>query len=154
MKSGLRLILFFSFMNILMTLALAIGVGLWFLRIYLNYLTGYLRDEAVYQSFKTIIFWTVIALLTTLTLTRDVLWKYYLRQHRPLPYHIVQEFQISSPSLGKKVVDEDNNQVYTGPGVKPRKSRGFSFVQTYGQSKVLEAYSQSPKLVAKPKISD
>jgi len=70
-----------------------------------------------------------------------------------LPYHIVQEFQVSSSYLGKKSVSDIGNQVYSGPESKPRRSRGFSFSQSAGQNKILEAYRQSPKLVPRTKIT-
>ena len=116
------------------------------MRILFNHHYHFLRDESVFISFKSLVLWSSIALLTTLALTRDFLWKFYLRQYRPLSYHIVQEFQITSPVLAKKSITESGNQVYSGHSAKPRKSRGFSFSQSAGQYKVLEAYRQSPKL--------
>lgn len=144
-------------MNLLMLMSLVLGFGIWYVKIYLARMKtlgiaelpfiDYLRDESVFAMFKTLTFWSVIALLVSLVLARDFLWKFYLRQYKPLPYHIVQEFEFSRSR--KRGPVSEGNQVFCGPRSKPRVSRGFSFSQTYGQSKVLEAYNQSPKLVAK-----
>lgn len=140
-------------MNFLMAMSLVVGGSIWYMRIYYSHLFGLLCDDAMFSSFKTLTFWASIGLLSVLALGRDYLWKYYLRQHRPLPYHIVQEFQLI-PQAEKKIrATAEENQVYSGPGKEPRRTRGFSFSQTYGQSKLLEAYRQSPKLVAKTPLS-
>ena len=95
------------------------------------------------------VYWASIFLVSVFVLSRDFIWKFYRRQFRPHPYHIVQELKLSKrqKDTGKEG-QEPTNVVFEGFDRKPRRSRGFSFSQTYGQTRVLQAYGQSPKLTS------
>lgn len=99
-------------------------------------------------------FWACVILIPVLVLSRDFIWKFYRRQFLPHPYHIVQELKLSKvPKETKKLEKEQTNLIFEGVSSKPRRSRGFSFSQSYGQTRVLHAYGQSPKLPSKSPLN-
>lgn len=151
----LKCFLMMNFMTPLMLSSVIVSGASWIGIAWLEHKFGHSPDPHVFASFFKGVFWSSVVAITALTLARDYLWKFYLRQFKPLPYHIVQEFQLTRLEDRKTAGKTPTaNQVYEGPG-KARKSRGFSFSQSYGQSKVLKAYNQSPKLAPAPvTISD
>lgn len=111
---------------------------------------GMFRNASSFEAFSSPVFWALVLLVPVLVLARDFLWKFYRRQFCPHPYHIVQELKLNESAKQKSIMDPKNsNLVFEGTNGKPRKSRGFSFSQSYGQNLVLEAYGQSPKLSSK-----
>lgn len=94
------------------------------------------------------VFWAILFLAPVIVTTRDFLWKFYQRQFCPRPYHIIQELKLAESMIERKVSGgrESPSLVFVGMSRKPRRSRGYSFSQSYGQSRILQAYGQSPKL--------
>ena len=118
-----------------------------FIQISRRYFSDKFKNASSLEAFSSPVFWALVLFVPVLVLSRDFLWKFYRRQFRPYPYHIVQELKLKKSTKEAGKIDHKlSNLVFEGPNTKPRKSRGFSFSQTYGQTRVLQAYGQSPKL--------
>lgn len=125
------------------------SAGLWYAAVLvINFFGyGYFENASAFEAFKSPAFWALVLLIPVVVTLRDFLWKFYLRQFRPHPYHIVQEIKLAKPpKAGEKGQSTNLNLIFEGTNNKPKKSRGFSFSKTFGQSRVLQAYGQSPKL--------
>ena len=132
-------------MTLVLGVVVVLSAGMWF--VFVLAFPGFLPNGSTYELFKNPIFWSLLLLVPVTVALRDFVWKFYRRQFRPHPYHIVQEFKLTeSVKEGQTRERSSSNLVFEGTDRKPRRSRGFSFSQTYGQSKVLTAYGQSPKL--------
>lgn len=140
-----------SYLTVLLTLFVILSAGLWYLSIpTLHWIApSFLPNGSTLELFKTYTFWGLVLLVPVLVTCRDFLWKFYRRQFRPHPYHIVQEIKLTQSPKGKDDQQTSSiNLIFEGTNRKPRRSRGFSFSQSFGQSRVLQAYGQSPKLTS------
>ena len=113
-------------------------------------LPGILPNASAKELFSEPTFWALVLLVPVLVCLRDFLWKFYRRQFRPHPYHIVQELKIKKAGLDdrKQKPAKKKNLIFVNSSAKPNQSRGFSFSQTFGQSRILQAYGQSPRLTS------
>lgn len=80
-------------------------------------------------------FWLLFFLIPVVALLRDYMWRFYQRWYRPSSYHIIQEIQrmerkglIQPPAIKDSSLERQETR-----------NRGFSFSQSEGQEKVLEA---------------
>ena len=128
----------------------AIGVAMWFAYIMaaeralqIAHLPSTANGIA-WMLLTSPVFWATLLLVPVLVSARDYLWKFYRRQFRPHPYHIIQELKYAE----KKPTEEIPKPIHTvfiGKSETATISRGFTFSQSAGQNVLLEAYGQSPK---------
>ena len=144
-----------SYFTLLLGVLLFISSGLWYISIPILEIVspGFLSTGSAQELFKIPSFWGLLLLITILAITRDFVWRFYRRQFRPYSYHIVQELKFKKSSTTKST-HEEHNLVFEGENRKSSKSRGFSFSQTFGQGRVLKAYSQSYNRKSKIYSSD
>lgn len=110
---------------------------------------GFFPNASTMDLFKSPIFWALVLLIPVAVLLRDFIWKFCRRQFFPHPYHIVQELKLAkTPKGGEKPRKSLVNLIFEGTNKKPKMNRGFTFSQTYGQTKILHAYGQSPRLTS------
>jgi len=95
--------------------------------------------------FPSAVYWATLLLVPVLVSSRDYLWKFYRRQFRPHPYHIIQELKHAAKKLEEDPIKPPIHTVFAEKSEKPYVSRGFTFSQTSGQNILLDAHSQSPK---------
>lgn len=126
------------------------SAGLWYAFISLHkYTIWTLPNASTYELFEVPSFWAMVLLIPVVVCLRDFLWKFYRRQFCPHSYHIVQELKlVKTPKKGQKGFKLPINLIYEGTNRKPKRNLGFSFSQTFGQSRVLHAYGQSPRLTS------
>lgn len=145
--------IWYSYLTFFLTFFVTLSASLWYLfvpisRAFTN--PDKFINASSLELFSHPAFWSCVLLIPVLVLCRDFLWKFYLRQFSPHPYHIVQELKlIGKPKDINRKDENEVNLFFEGANPKPRRSRGFSFSQTYGQTRVLQAYGQSPKLTSK-----
>ena len=114
-----------------------------------NLTPDFLPNASTMDLFKSPIFWALVLLIPVAVSLRDFVWKFCRRQFFPHPYHIVQELKLAKPPKeGEKAAKGPTNLIFEGTNKKPKRSRGFTFSQSFGQTKVLHAYGQSPKLLS------
>jgi len=135
---SLKVVLFTNFYTGLLFLSVAVGVVAWF--VFYVVLGDFGETQ---QMLSSPLFWLSLLLVPVLVSLRDFLWRFYRRQFRPHPYHIVQERcaierrrfkQHSKSRLSIGDGDGDGDRDRDGA------SRGFTFIQTPGQSEMLKAY--------------
>lgn len=146
---------YYSYLTLLLGALVVFSAGLWYAFISLHKYTGWsLPNASTYELFGVPAFWALVLLVPVIVCLRDFLWKFYRRQFCPHGYHIVQELKLVKPSKkDAKAVKLPSNLVFEGTNRKPKRNRGFSFSQTFGQSRVLQAYGQSPRLTSSLKQS-
>jgi phospholipid-transporting ATPase len=125
------------------------SAGLWYVYVVAmhQFTPDFLPNASTVDLFKSPVFWALVTLIPVAVVLRDFLWKFCRRQFFPHPYHIVQELKyVKPPKEGGKAKKSLVNLIFEGANKKPKLNRGFSFSQTFGQTKILHAYGQSPKL--------
>jgi phospholipid-transporting ATPase len=140
-----------SYLTLFLGVLVVLSAAMWyfFIPIMHIFFPGSLPNASTFELFKVPAFWALLLLVPVLIAGRDFIWKFYRRQFRPHPYHIVQELKMAQkPKDRKGTLKAFFNLVFEGESQSPKKNRGFSFSQTYGQSRVLEAYGQSPRLTS------
>lgn len=130
---SLKVVLFTNFYTLLLYLSILLGIVAWFA----SYLV--LGDAGETRLMLTApAFWLALLLVPVLAVARDYLWRFYRRQFRPHPYHLAQERCALARRRAKARAKTGSKM----PGaVKGLHARGFTFVQTPGQTELLHAYS-------------
>lgn len=141
----------FSYLTMALAGTVVASAAAWYLFILVGptFLPGFFPNASTRELFDEPSFWALLLIVPVLVCLRDFLWKFYRRQFRPHPYHIVQELKIKKPDQEKgKEKPTKKNVIFVNSSTKPSQSRGYSFSQTFGQSRILQAYGQSPKLTS------
>jgi phospholipid-transporting ATPase len=112
------------------------------------HITGLARE-----LYTTSTFWVLFVLIPVVALSRDLVWRFLQRWwYRPASYHIVQELQRleRKGTIGPGQVPPEVRllppilpSIMTSVmGGREHRARGFSFSQTTGQARVLDAMTQ------------
>ena len=126
-----------------------LSAGLWYVYVVAmhTFTPNFLPNASTMELFESPIFWATMVFITVVGLLPDFLWKFFRRQFFPHPYHIVQEFKFAKAlEKGDSTHGGLVNLVFVNKNKEPRRSRGYSFSQSFGQSRVLKAYEQFPKV--------
>lgn len=129
---SVKMLLFTNFLTNLMVLALFASIASWAVMFLTT--SGKNNQLDYFSQMLTSSFYLgCLVLIPTLVNLRDFAWRFYTRQFRPRPYHIVQEMSaIELQSKSSDKIFERSRQF--------RPSTGFSFAQTTGEGSKMAAY--------------